>query len=748
MAVVFQNQNHNNFIHASPATVSEGSSYSSVVKNKQKRRQHGSHLFDAKSELKDRKLKQAAKLRFELQELHERRKLRDAHEAQTRKHVWKSINRTQMYATDAQSDLKAYKCHQASNQRAELRSLIESRERRDHIIQHVNKLRAREMRNLESTSRDFKEKHLMKKQSESQSNMNASIQMCTPKRNISTPTQPFQLPATFGGGPIFPTKFSPLRSPKIHGDDDNDSYRSRRQRSLEEPFSPSSPGEVEFVDVWNMNPRCIIRQPTPNRNSGDFKYSCNSSWWENGVLQLDSVAHNALPRREISKSKLAELGLGKSPDEWGVKQNLSAPKYSFLSKKRECEQRARIKDRARKLQEGEEMKLLSRNCSLITTEEAPDSSTMNPGPIQMPSAFLDGGESMSSLLRDDDTRAGEESRHSHQSFHSFDDFAADLEASVGSQSKAENWSMYDDETLTLSRVAVSTRLPVADLKKDKCVSFDSRYGSFDSVDLTVGAQSTGDPEGSRYETNKISPVKIKDIMNIPRQRLNDHWRRHEAAKQYVHHAVPSGRQNPNLRSCESIITFAFVNCKEAWNNNSRRADSPRDYFERMQTGGPGQCLQKNASRVLQTEQRSGTVHDLNIVGHMKRGRDYRTEDTISYVGAANDKLKIRSKERNFFVEYDPMDNLDALKHRIGRVLLISPNQQLLVFHGKLLRDNIRLSTQSIIGGDCLDLLVHQASDITPIAKPPPIQQFPRASAFGLPPSLPRATTPELKAAGC
>ena len=161
-----------------------------------------------------------------------------------------------------------------------------------------------------------------------------------------------------------------------------------------------------------------------------------------------------------------------------------------------------------------------------------------------------------------------------------------------------------------------------------------------------------------------------------------------------------------------------------------------------------QCLQKNASRVLQTEQRSGTVHDLNIVGHMKRGRDYRTEDTISYVGAANDKLKIRSKERNFFVEYDPMDNLDALKHRIGRVLLISPNQQLLVFHGKLLRDNIRLSTQSIIGGDCLDLLVHQASDITPIAKPPPIQQFPRASAFGLPPSLPRATTPELKAAGC
>ena len=150
----------------------------------------------------------------------------------------------------------------------------------------------------------------MKKQSESQSNMNASIQMCTPKRNISTPTQPFQLPATFGGGPIFPTKFSPLRSPKIHGDDDNDSYRSRRQRSLEEPFSPSSPGEVEFIDVWNMNPRCIIRQPTPNRNSGDFKFSCNSSWWENGVLQLDSVAHNALPRREISKSTLAELGLG------------------------------------------------------------------------------------------------------------------------------------------------------------------------------------------------------------------------------------------------------------------------------------------------------------------------------------------------------------------------------------------------------------------------------------------------------
>ena len=133
---------------------------------------------------------------------------------------------------------------------------------------------------------------------------------------------------------------------------------------------------------------------------------------------------------------------------------------------------------------------------------------------------------------------------------------------------------------------------------------------------------------------------------------------------------------------------------------------------------------------------------------MKRGRNYRTEDTISYVGAANNKLKIRSKEKDFFVIYDPMDNLDALKHRIGRVLLISPKQQLLVFHGKLLRDNIRLSTQNIIGGDCLDLIVHQASEIMPIAKPTRIQQYPRASAFCLPPSLPRPTTPELKAAGC
>ena len=124
MAVVFQNQNQNKFIHASPATVSEGLSYSSVVKNEQKRRQHGSHLFDAKSELKDQKLKQAAKLRFELQELHERRKLRDAHEAQIRKDVWKSINQTQMYATDAQSDLRAYKCQQAS--KVKLRILKQS----------------------------------------------------------------------------------------------------------------------------------------------------------------------------------------------------------------------------------------------------------------------------------------------------------------------------------------------------------------------------------------------------------------------------------------------------------------------------------------------------------------------------------------------------------------------------------------------------------------------------------------------
>lgn len=539
---------------------------------------------------------------------------------------------------------------------------------------------------------------------------------------------------------------------------DSPTYRSRLQRNFEQAGSPSSSGEVVSVDPFQKSPNAVIRQPTPSSSSGG-----------SGSV----VTHNALPRRDVAKREMAELGLGKAPELWGVKQDLSAPKYTFLAKKREFVQKRRELLRPFEDERRWQEKLLSPDATAKYIEQVIGQDASSPSrTIHMPPTSSDGNESVYSLIYerqhrggggsggDDGSAAGDSMRSggnkSHQSFHSFDEFAADLAASVSSAQNRESASVnHDDDTITLSRVAVNAKIPVVDARRGPSISMDSRFNSFDSVDLTIG-----EPVPRSALGMVSSPIRT---VNAGRAltgsgRLQELLRKRTTKERSRSDASNRNRNPPGVASTGQLsksiptVSFSFVNSTEPWTINSVKATGPsmdrtepKAYFEKMQTGGRSQRLPRNISRVLQTEQGTGLVQDLNAARATKRGRDYRALDGMSYVHTLQTSVRICAADREFAVDFQPNDSLRTIKLRIADIIDMPAYQQTLFFNGKILHDNdIPLCAQNIMPGDTLDLVVHRATEVQPLRSSTSTSWFqPRTAAIGLPPTLPRPKTPVL-----